>query len=290
MKKNRSILPLALSLLISTSAAGQGTQAESSAALLSQSARNLYALTGLEAEFRYQVDMFDESLSGTGSYEQLGDGPEKLFRLELRTKLEDRTATMQMICGKQYLWIRQDLGDEKKSLARVSLDKLRQAIDDSGGQLSLNPSIAWIGIVSLPKLQNTIAEWFEFGAPEQAKAGERSVLKLRGNIKSDLRNQFLNAGAKGQGGPQVPDAIEMTLGQDETLPLFPYRIEFLKNRTQRTLTGKTTTIGPMLTIDFHSAKIRSDLDPRLFDYFPGDQEVEDRTTLFLERLGLKGDK
>jgi hypothetical protein len=43
----------------------------------------------------------------------------------------------------------------------------------------------------------------------------------------------------------------------------------------------------LLTLDFFAAKVRRDIEPQQFDYFPGDQEVEDRTRLLLERLGFQ---
>jgi hypothetical protein len=221
-----------------------------------------------------------------GLYEQQGAGVEKQFRLELKTQLESNPATLLMVCGRQHLWIRRDFGGEQRSLARVNLLRFREAIEESGSPLTLDPSPAWLGLLSLPKSLAMMGEWFEFTPAQEAQLGERPVLRLVGAIKPDLRRNYLNGGTKGQGGEQIPDSVVLTLGRDETLPLFPYRIEFLRTRTMRTLTGRTSAPAPMLAIDFHSVKIRTDLDERRFDYFPGDQEIEDRTGLFLERLGL----
>src|SRR5689334_17026072 len=127
---NRSIfICLALVLAVAASGSGQGSegrgqkaegrrqkaevggqQAEAGDKLIAESAHNLLALPGLEAEFRYQVQAYDQSLTGSGRYVQAGDGPEKLFRMELTTQLEDYKASQQTISGKQYLWIRRDLG------------------------------------------------------------------------------------------------------------------------------------------------------------------------------------
>jgi hypothetical protein len=93
------------------------------------------------------------------------------------------------------------------------------------------------------------------------------------------------ADKKGRGREQIPDAVQLTLGTDQALPLFPYRIEYLK--APKGKGGDPTALQPMLTLDFYSAKVPSDIDPAQFEYFPGDQEVEDRTRLFLERLGFQ---
>ena len=42
-----------------------------------------------------------------------------------------------------------------------------------------------------------------------------------------------------------------------------------------------------MALELYEVRSRSDLDPRSFDYNPGDQEVEDVTKTCLNRLGLK---
>jgi uncharacterized protein YcgL (UPF0745 family) len=286
---NRSIL-FAISVVLAAVAngAGQGTAAvadpgnkESGAALIKQSARNLIALPGLDAEFHYKLQAYDQTLTGTGHYLQSGERPEKLFRLELTTQLEGYKATQQTIGGKQYLWIRRDFGPEQRSLARVDLRRVRQATEESGPPLSLDPSPTWLGIVSLPKMLGSLSQWFDFESARNERVGEREVLRVRGRINPAMKGQLLSE-KKGQGGEQIPDAVELTLGTDSALPLFPYRIEYLKRAPK----GKSGELATLLTLDFFSAKVRRDIDPQQFDYFPGDQEVEDRTRLFLERLGF----
>ena len=275
-------------LAVVASGAGEGTLLAQAAAkedgqqLVAQAARNLLALPGIEAEFNYRTQAYDQTLQGSGRYLQSGEGPEKLFRLELNTQLDGYKATQQTIGGRQYLWIRRDLGPEQRSLARVQLRQLKQAIDAAGPPLSLDPSPTWLGIISLPKMLGSLSTWFEFEPAEEAKLSDRQVLRLRGQIKADLRSQLVS-GSKGRGGEQIPDALELILGTDQALPLFPYRLEYLKRPPK----DKAGTLTPLLTLDFVSVKVRSDLDPQQFEYYPGNQEVEDRTRLFLDRLGFQ---
>jgi hypothetical protein len=286
---NRSIFfALAGVLVLVASGAGQGTAAvvgpdnkESGDAIVRQSARNLFALPGLDAEFHYKLQAYDQTLAGSGRYLQSGDGPEKLFRLDLTTQLEGYKATQQTIGGKRYLYLRRDFGPEQRSLARVDLRRVRQAIEESGPPLSLDPSPTWLGIVNLPKMLNSLSQWFDFEPALDQRVGGREVLRVRGRINREMRGQLLGD-KKGQGGEQIPDSIELTFGTDNALPLFPYRIEYLKRPSK----GKDNELTPLLTLDFFSAKVRRDIDPQQFEYFPGDQEVEDRTRLFLERLGF----
>jgi hypothetical protein len=287
---NRSIfLAVALALAAVADGAGQGTSTaagreskdRSGAEVVKQSTRNLFALPGLDAEFHYRLQAYDQTLAGSGRYLQSGEGPEKLFRLELTTQLEGYKATQQTIGGKQYLWMRRDFGPEQRSLARVNLRLVRQAIEESGPPLSLDPSPTWMGIVGLPKMLSSLSQWFDFESARAERVGDREVLRVRGQMNRTMKGQLLSE-KKGQGGEQIPDAVELTLGTDTALPLFPYRVEYLK----RVPKDKSGTLAPLLTLDFFSAKVRRDIDPQQFEYFPGDQEVEDRTRLFLERLGF----
>jgi hypothetical protein len=286
-----------LSLVAITAiAAGQGEE-PGGQRIVQQSARRLYEQSSLEAEFRYRIEAFGQTSVGSGKYVQAGEGPEKLFRLEMSTQLIDRKATMQMICGRQYLWVRRDLGPDNQSLSRVTLRRLRQAIAESGEPLSIDPSPAWIGVVGLPRMLTALEGWFLFDDPRETMLGDRRVYQLRGTINAELRDSLLGEpGKKGEGRDQIPDVVELTLGTDEVLPLFPYRIEYFKPRKSRA--GGTDPVSPdshddqrlktMLVIDFSSAKIAANLDPNQFEYAPGYQEVEDRTRVFLERLGFQG--
>lgn len=287
---NRSIFfAVAVLLAAVTNGAGQGTLSaagseskdSSGAEAVRQSARNLFALPGLDAEFHYKLQAYDQTLAGSGRYLQSGEGPEKLFRLELATQLEGYKATQQTIGGKQYLWMRRDFGPEQRSLARVDLRRVRQAIQESGPPLSLDPSPTWMGIVGLPKMLGSLSQWFDFDAALNEQAGDRQVLRVRGRINRAMKGRLLSE-RKGQGGEQIPDTIELTLGTDSVLPLFPYRIEYLKRMPK----DKSGALAPLLTLDFFSAKVRRDIDPQQFEYLPGDQEVADRTGLLLERLGF----
>src|SRR5689334_3652575 len=148
-------------------------QESSGAGVIEQSARKLFELPGLAAEFHYKLQAYDQTLAGSGRYLQAGEGPEKLFRLELTTQLEGYKAAQQTIGGKDYLWIRRDFGPEQRSLSRVDLRRVRQAIEESGPPLSLDPSPTWLGIVSLPKMLGSLTHWMEFEPAREDRAGDR---------------------------------------------------------------------------------------------------------------------
>jgi hypothetical protein len=249
--------------------------------LLTESAQNLMKLPGLDAQFRFKIDIYNESLDGVGHYLQAGNGPDKKFRLELRTQLEDKTISLQTLCDEDYLWIRRDFGADNQSLARISMRRLKKTLKDVGPPLAIDPTPTWLGVISLPKLMSVLNGWFNFGQVEEARMGNNPIYIMRGVVNPELREKHLAPGHKQhEGAEQLPDAVRLTLGRDAELPLFPYRIEFLQLNTA------AGTTAPHVTLEFHTVKVKSELDPALFKYAPGDQEVEDQTIPFLQKLGF----
>jgi hypothetical protein len=203
--------------------------------------------------------------------------------LELKTQLEEGTSTQQIICGTDYLWIRRESTHQKKPLPliRVQMRRLRKTLQEAGPPLAVDPTPTWLGVVTLTKFLGSLNSWFAFSPPEQATIGNRAVWQLQGEMKPDLREKILlSRPSSKQQGEQIPDQVRITLGRDEALPLFPYRLEFLRQPSN------AKSAQSMLSLEFFSVKVKSDFDPQLFEYAPGDQEVEDQTVLFLKRLGF----
>ena len=62
----------------------------------------------LSADLRYRIDAFGHELAGQGSYQQLGQGPEKLLKLELKIQVADQAVIRQEICGPTFYYIRRE--------------------------------------------------------------------------------------------------------------------------------------------------------------------------------------
>ena len=79
----------------------------------------------------------------------------------------------------------------------------------------------------------------------------------------------------------VPRHVQLVLGRDSEIPLFPYRIRFLRS-------GVTTAEGkeevPMVTLEFHQVTRPTFFNLSMFEYKRGDQVVIDRTDTFLKQL------
>ncbi|MDX1943819.1 MAG: hypothetical protein SFU86_00310 [Pirellulaceae bacterium] len=271
--------------------------------LVSRAARRVQEEPALSADLRYKVDAFGHELVGQGSYLQLGHGPEKLLKLELKMQVADQLITRQEICGPQFYWIRRDSPFAAAALGRVNLRQVRQAavqqpVDGASGTLA-SPAELWILLGGLPKLLETLDSHFDFATPRESElqfasaAGQGierlPVLVLRGHWKPKKLRQLLNGDpAKAKIPEQLPAEVELLLGTpDQVLPLFPYRITFLKStKAAPAGEGSDEALRPLLTMELFNVYRKGDLDPREFDYNPGEQEVADLTPGYLQRLGL----
>jgi hypothetical protein len=265
-------------------------------------ARNVQNESALSADLRYRIDAFGHQLGGQGSYQQLGKGPEKLLRLELKIQVADQAITRQEVCGPTFYYIRRESPFAPTSLGRVNLRHVREAIARAPAPIATNPAEVWILLGGLPRLLETLHRNFEFDEPREdalqfTTEGAKDVqslpvLVVRGRWKKQ-RLEALQTTSKGPSKDdpeQLPDAVELILGRpdDSQLPLFPYRITYLQDA--KSAGGKEGRGGEaqrgMLTLELFNVHRKGDLDPRGFEYIPNGQEVADLTQAYLQRLGL----
>lgn len=269
--------------------------------IVAAAARQVQAIDGLSADLRCRIEAFGHSLAGQGSYQQLGPGPEKLLRMELKVQADDQAITRLEVCGPTYCYIRQESPLHKTPLARVNLRTLRYAISRSPGPIASNPAQAWIQLGGLPRLLATLEQNFTFAAPrgDELKfvtADGQSVEKLpvivvSGTWKEDKLEALSSAKGKRSESTQIPGRVELILGRANQRPaLFPYRITYFAAPAESAGEGAPTAGDPeqiLFMLELFNVQLRRDLDPAEFEYLPGDQEVADLTGTYLERLGLK---
>ena len=298
---NRSGLAFACVAFLAAAGFARGDESAGNQAIAA-SARNVQNESALSADLRYRIDAFGHQLAGQGSYQQLGKGPEKLLRLELKIQVADQAITRQEICGPTFYYIRRESPFAPTSLARVNLRHVRDAIARAPAPIATNPAEVWILLGGLPRLLETLHRNFEFEEPrgdalqfttEGAKDVQSlPVIVVRGRWKEE-RLEALQSTSKRSSKDepeQIPDAVELVLGRpdDSQLPLFPYRITYLQDAKSEG--GKEGRGGEalrgMLTLELFNVHRKGDLDPRGFDYDPNGQEVADLTQAYLQRLGL----
>ncbi len=293
-------------LLVAATPAPGNLRAEDSAGnrTLAAAARSVQAESALSADMRCRIDAFGHELAGQGSYQQLGKGPEKLLKLELKVQVADQAVTRQEICGPTYYYIRRQSPLAPVSLGRVNLRQLRLALARAPAAIATNPTDVWILLGGLPKLLESLHRDFEFSDPRPdelqfaiADGGQVQrlpVVVLRGHWKTDRLTELRRTekGTSKDRAEQLPDEVEIVLSrEDQTPPLFPYRVTYLTKSGQPGQGGAGDREGegspkPLLTLELFNVHRKGNLDPRDFDYQPGEQEVADLTQSYLQRLGL----
>jgi hypothetical protein len=292
------------------SGAGQGTTTEGNA-LIAAAARRVQAEPSVQAQIRFRIDAAGQNLLGNGLYLQLGDGPEKLLRFDLKLQVAQRTAALQQISGQQYYWIRRDLPPANHKVSRVNLRSIRQAIakqhadeekdGDLNGIVPNSPADdAWLLLGGLPALLEGLHRNFDFGS---ARAGEIDVpatantpasrlpvWAVSGVWKRERWDALTAAAAKNKklAPPELPVRVDLVLGRNErSFNLFPYRVFYYARNTQGGAgEGGAINLQPMVSMELFNVQPAAELDPRDFDYNPGEQEVEDLTQAYLVKLGL----
>lgn len=280
--------------------------------LIARAARRVQSESSVQAQIRFRIDVAGQNLLGNGVYVQLGDGPEKLLRFDLKLQVGQRVAALQQISGQQFYWIRRDLPPANHKVSRVNLRSIRNAVarkhaaedrdsDLTGSPLTSPADDAWLLLGGLPALLESLARDFDFGA---ARAGEIEfpggndnraarlpVWAVSGTWKPERLQQLstVTAKRKDAGPPLLPQRVDLVLGRDErSFALFPYRVIYYAAADKSGAgQGSTINLNPIVSMEFFNVQTAANLDPRDFDYNPGEQEVEDLTSVYLQKLGLQ---
>lgn len=258
-------------------------------ALVMQASRELAALPSLDARLRLTTNLLGQELVGSGTYYQLGHQEETLLKLELKLQVANQVSSLLQVSDGRFLWIRKDL-PQQKSLGRVDMRHVRQAMIRSQATAAPQAPTTWMALGGLGQLVESLATNFTFAAPVEARYGQLPVWVVEGTWKPEQLARIWTAQADAlQAGRAVdmselpahlPHSVRLVVGKEGPLPLFPYRIEY------RRADGGSEPVS-LVTLDLFDVRRNVSLDPRLFSYKPGDQEVADQTEAFLKSLGLK---
>jgi hypothetical protein len=264
-------------------------------ALLHRALVRVDSHSAIAARLRHKVDLLGRTTFGTGVYLQQGRGVERMLRLELRLDSGGRTSAHEEVANRVTSWVYEDAGGAK-SLAQIDLARLRRARPKTPpGQPLPAAQEPWIMLGGLPKLLANIEAAFRFAPAVEGRLDDLRVWTLEGRWKPERLAGLLpdQKGAIESGGavdlsrltPNVPDRVVVHLGYDD---LFPYRIEYWRS-TQSGKEGKSGSPGNKLLvlIELYEVQVGVAIDPRQFTLSPKGIEPVDRTSAFLERLGLE---
>lgn len=209
--------------------------------LLLDSAKQLRSVGDLCADLELQISMFGEQGEARGRYLQKGQGtPQARWDLEFQTPTVPLRMT-QVFDGRFFY----RLSDVDGQLALTYVD-LYRVPDLPASQLDcLAGPGGWFGVGGLPTLLEQLAASFDFepvlpdaGQPTPGKIELRVVRgrwkpeALRQLLRDELDPAWLQPSVRWDFLPrQLPHEIEITLGTDGYLRLFPYQFVFRRFET-----------------------------------------------------------
>jgi hypothetical protein len=277
---------------------------ESGQHLILEAARQLSRQPSIAAKIRHRANLFDRELLGTGSFRQMRTGDKTLVRLDLKLQVSGEISSLQQVNDGTTLWIRRDAGEESAT-GYVNLGRVRAALQESSSSADSLPVSEAIALGGLQQVLLELHASFQFEKPVAAELGSVPVWELRGRWKPERLVAFfpnqkdaIEAGqmpSLAQLPAHVPDTVALVLGRDDFIPLFPYRIEYLRQFTPSAAKSpgvpvdpaSDNALRPLVTMELYEVRRSLDLDPSLFIYQLGDQQVENWTEKFLERLQVR---
>lgn len=257
--------------------------------LVAQASQRLLLLPGIEAKTQQQVHVFGQTITGTGTYLQLTNGPRLMLRLDLKL-LESPAMNWQQICDGDTFWVRRTQG-ETVTLSRVNMRRLRDVASRIGPEAAPPPPSLWMALGGLPKLLVALDAYFDFGAAKPLVVRGLPVWSIDGRWKREvLANLLLEQKDAILAGQEpdlsklpdhLPHGVNVILGRDQVIPLFPYGISYYRFVED----GEATRREALATWGLYNVRLRQDLSVTDFDYRPNDaQQVDERTDEYVARL------
>ncbi|MFO0886362.1 MAG: hypothetical protein U0894_19645, partial [Pirellulales bacterium] len=231
-------------------------------------------------------------------------GPEKLMRMDLKIASAGGDIFQQEVCTKDHFWTRKMLPlEEKATLERVDLLRLRTAIARVSQQDSTVESRAWMMLGGLPRILGQLEQSYTFLPPKTVQAKGGTLWLIRGRLRPDWVAALGNGKPEvtSELGEQVPIEVDVYLGKETIGPeLFPFRIEYYRfadkqkkkswlmpdENAERILSSQQEPLTLLMSLEFLQPQQDVDLDPRFFEFDPGDAEYDDGTQSCLSRLWL----
>lgn len=274
--------------------------------LIGDAAEQLHQGPPLEARVGCRVRLFGQELTATGSYVQFGGGTGKT-RLVLAMAAGGKVfrKQMQITDGLRHLYIREE-NRGVKSLISIDLRKVSRAMSESDGDQT--PPLQLTAVGGVPRLLAQLNTNFDFGTPIESHLGnaknEIPVLIVPGKWKPEMLAKLLPEHQQeilaGKPAPldklasHLPHEVEVTLGNDDKFPLFPYKVVFLRyaSDAEDNPRSRSDNMAEILSLKLFEVKHRPQLSREFFDYRPQNNKddvasITDGTAQYIKRLGLK---
>ncbi len=268
---------------IGLNATGHGQESDSNS-IVRDAAQTLAHGPALTARLRYKINMFGQQTSGPGRYLQKGQGT-RMSRIEFEFGYNDTQVQLHQFSDGDFLYSLTIAGN-RSNLEFVDLRQLET--------LQMNKKLenvsSWLSVGSLTGLLDQLAEHFTFGEITIAELDSIPVIKTVGVWKSQSLERLL----EGQVAPEIlrdrvnwselpehlPHQVELTLGNDERFPLFPYRIVF--NTLQPR--GNQIKSTPVAVLEFFELQNSPRISNTAFQLPSIEMQQVDVTSFYKQRL------
>lgn len=281
----------------STQSAVASTNALAGNRLLADAVRDIARHRSIVANIRHRLRLFGHELVGSGTYQQVDIGPDRLLRLELKIPLDDQITSVTQICNARFLYVQETMpngrGATQTKISRIDLDKVRTAAaSDIYGKDIYHDGLL-LGQGGLPQLLIELERHFAFYEVRAATWHDVPVWITWGEWKPEVLNRLVpNAAAELDGPrrvaklpPHMPHIATVVLGRED---LLPYQFEYRRKKDSADVQDGSALLDdahtePVLTMELFAVEVGGVIDPRQFAFNAGDRLVVDGTRDYLLR-------
>ena len=263
--------------------------------LLRDTLRALRSAPPLQAKIELAVEMFDETFEMQGVYTQAGEGTPQA-RLDLRCgEGDDAINVTQVFDGRFYYILETDSVD--RTLRFVDLYQVSNLAAPK--MTNVAGLKGWFGTGGIVPLLEQLDGAFEFTTLEERKRNDAtnrpvSFVKLSGEWRRDslhqlLRDQiqksWLEPDVQWDRMPrQLPHQVEITIGQENGMPLFPYKVVFFQMRPA-SRKGVWNRV-PVFAFTTRELMVADNLDKSHFQIDADNLSAQDMTAEYLARIKM----
>ncbi len=259
-------------------------------AMLRDSIRQLRNVEGLTAETTLNIQLLGVSAVANGRYVQKGQGnPQARWDFVY----EDTATSLIQVFDGRFFYRVYTSGD-RKSLSCIDLYHVPE-LPESRSPGVAGPS-GWFGLGGLSTALEQLVASFDFSVIDISEAtagnGSMQLVTLRGCWKPDALRQYLRGQLDQEISAteipwdrlpgQLPHEVELVLGTDAYLKLFPYRITYRRNRRE----GKGWQADPWMALQLHHVTRLDEIPPETFVVSSDDVQPIDQTADFLARTRM----
>ena len=248
----------------------------------------------VSAKLRHQSRIDADTLVGSGSFWQLGTGPQRLTRWEMQTQVADKTASYVQVFDGRYLWTDHNV-PSGRLIHRLDVGNLKARL--RGTPLTLATDAGWEDLLRSAEFRGGMSQMladllrrYHFAPPRATQLNGFAVEALIGKWRPEQFAELCPILGEEQTWPeQLPHHVLVLVGQSN---LFPYVIEFRRSADAdlaENLSGLKPTHDPLVRYEIFEVRFADAIDGTVFQFKPGDVDWSDETSLVFDQLNKQKD-